>query len=74
MFILPGIIGWLIGLLAIYLVKRNYSPKFIGWGLIMVSVIITVISLFGAIPGMFFIMAGALALSRKSIKNVTSYI
>ncbi|MBB5149589.1 DUF4064 domain-containing protein [Ureibacillus thermosphaericus] len=72
MFILPGIIGILIGLLAIFLVKRNYSPKVIGWSLIIVTVIITVISLFSAIPGMFYILAGALALSRKPIKNVTS--
>ena len=56
MFILPGIIGILIGLLAIFLVKRNYSPKVIGWSLIIVTVIITVISLFSAIPGMFYIL------------------
>ncbi len=72
MFILPGIIGMLIGFIAIFLVKRNYSPKLTGWSLIIVTVIITVISLFSAIPGMFFILAGALALSRKSINHVTS--
>lgn len=69
MFILPGIIGMVLGVCAVVLLKRNRRPKFTGWGLIVVSVVMCTISFFGAIPAMFFIVAGTMALIRKPIDN-----
>ncbi|MGG0240164.1 DUF4064 domain-containing protein [Bacillus rhizoplanae] len=69
MFILPGIIGIVFGASAAMLLKGNRSPKLAGWGLIIVSVVICIISLFGFIPAMFFIVAGIVALVKKPKGN-----
>lgn len=65
MFILPGVIGIVLGVIAARLLKRNRSPKLTGWVLIIVSVVISIISVIGMIPALFFIIAGILILVRK---------
>lgn len=69
MFILSGIIGIVLGVSAAMLLKGNRSPRLVGWGLIIVSVVICIISLFGAIPALFFIVAGIVTLVRKPKGN-----
>lgn len=70
MFVLPGIIGIILGASAAMLLKGNRKPKLAGWGLIIVSVVISIISLFGTIPAMFFIAAGIVTLIRMPKGNV----
>lgn len=70
MFILPGLIGIVLGASAAMLLKGNRSPKLAGWGLIIVSVVICIISLFGSIPAMFFVVAGIVALVKRPKGNV----
>lgn len=70
MFILPGIFGIVLGVIAVLLLKRNRSPKFVGWGLIIVSIVISIISVIGMIPSLFFIITGIIALVRKPEGNV----
>ncbi|TJY44142.1 DUF4064 domain-containing protein [Cohnella pontilimi] len=62
MFVLPGIIGLILGILAIYLLKSNRNQKLVGWMLIILSVVSCFISLFAAIPNIFFIIAGIIIL------------
>lgn len=69
-FILPGLIGIVLGASAAMLLKGNRSPKLAGWGLIIVSVVICIISLFGSIPAMFFVVAGIVALVKRPKGNV----
>lgn len=69
MFILPGIIGIVLGVCAVIILKGNRSPKFAGWGLVIVSVVISIISVIGMIPALFFIIAGIMALVRKPKGN-----
>ncbi|MCJ7840887.1 DUF4064 domain-containing protein [Lederbergia sp. NSJ-179] len=69
MFILPGIIGIVLGVGAAMILKGNRSPKLVGWGLIIVSVVISIISVIGMIPVLFFIIAGIMALVRKPKGN-----
>ena len=52
------------------LLKGNRNPKLAGWGLIIVSVVICIISLFGSIPAMFFVVAGIVALVKRPKGNV----
>ncbi|GIN16302.1 DUF4064 domain-containing protein [Shouchella clausii] len=66
MFILPGIIGVVLGVCAVMMLKGNRSPKLAGWGLIIISVIISIVSVIGMIPALFFIIAGIMALVRKA--------
>ncbi|CAH8715669.1 hypothetical protein M5W83_01600 [Paenibacillus thiaminolyticus] len=47
--------------------KGNGSPKLAGWTLIIVSVGVCIISVFGFIPAMFYVTAGIMALVRKPI-------
>jgi len=65
MFITPGLIGIALGLCAVWLLKGNRNSAVAGWGLIIVSVALCFVSLFAAIPGLFYIAAGILALARK---------
>ncbi|GGP16075.1 DUF4064 domain-containing protein [Oceanobacillus neutriphilus] len=65
MFILPGMIGIVFGVIAAQLLKRNRSPKLAGWILIIISVVISTISVIGMIPAIFFIAAGIMTLIRK---------
>lgn len=65
MFVLPGVIGLVLGILAIYLLKSNQNQKFVGWMLIILSVVSCFISLFAAIPNIFFIIAGIIILVGK---------
>ncbi|AGA59538.1 Putative uncharacterized protein [Thermobacillus xylanilyticus] len=65
MFITPGLIGIALGLCAVWLLKGNRNAAVAGWGLIIVSVALCFVSLFAAIPGLFYIAAGILALARK---------
>ncbi|USG66111.1 DUF4064 domain-containing protein [Brevibacillus ruminantium] len=65
MWVLPGIIGIVLSIIAIVLLKGNGSPKLAGWILILVSVVVCIISVFGFIPTMFFGIAGIMALVRK---------
>jgi len=65
MWVLPGAIGTVLGIVAVILLKSNRSPKFAGWILMVVSVIACMISVFGFIPAIFFIIAGMMALVRK---------
>lgn len=65
MFITPGLIGIALGLCAVWLFKGNRNAAVAGWGLIIVSVVLCFVSLFAAIPGLFYIAAGILALARK---------
>ncbi|MDR4887882.1 DUF4064 domain-containing protein [Fredinandcohnia sp. QZ13] len=69
MFIFSGIIGIVLGASAAMLLKGNCNPKIVGWGLIIVSVLISIISLFGAIPALFFIVAGIVTLVREPKSN-----
>ncbi len=66
MFIAPGLIAMALGVCAALLLKGNRSPFIAGWGMIIVSVVICFLSLFAAIPGLFYIAAGILTLARKS--------
>lgn len=74
LWILPGIIGIVLGISAIILLKANGSPKLTGWLLIIVSVMVCIISVFGFFPAMFFVIAGILALFRKSNVNKTQAV
>lgn len=65
MFITPGLIAIVLGLCAVWLLKGNRNSAVAGWGLIVVSVALCFASLFAAIPGLFYIAAGILALARK---------
>ncbi|GIP32535.1 DUF4064 domain-containing protein [Paenibacillus sp. J2TS4] len=65
LWVLPGIIGAALGITAIILLKGNGSPKLAGWILIIVSVVACIISVFGFIPAMFFVIAGIMAWVRK---------
>ncbi|MGE8207631.1 DUF4064 domain-containing protein [Heyndrickxia sp. NPDC080065] len=65
LWILPGIIGIALGIIAIILLKVNGSPKLTGWLLIIVSVVVCIISVFGYFPAPFFVIAGILTLVRK---------
>jgi len=65
MFIWPGLIGLILGILAVRLLKINSNPRIVAWGLIVVSVIICFISLFAAIPGICYIAAGIWILALK---------
>jgi len=65
LWVLPGIIGILISILAIFLFKKNASPKLAGWMLLIGSVVMCIISIFGFFPLMFFVIAGIMALVRK---------
>jgi uncharacterized membrane protein len=65
MFIIPGLIGMALGVCAAWLLKGNRNSFIAGWGLIIVSVVICILSLFAAIPGLFYIAAGIIALARK---------
>ncbi|MDR0266756.1 DUF4064 domain-containing protein [Paenibacillus sp.] len=65
LWILPGIIGIALSIIAIFLLKRNASPKLVGWMLILGSVVICIISIFGFFPLIFFVIAGIMALIRK---------
>lgn len=69
MFVLPGIIGIVLGASAAMLLKGNRRPKLAGWGLIIGSVVICILSLFGTIPAMFFIVAGVVTWIRKPKGN-----
>ncbi|MFD0710461.1 DUF4064 domain-containing protein [Paenibacillus sp. GCM10027626] len=68
MFVLPGIIGLVLGILAIYLLKSNRNQKLVGWMLIILSVASCFISLFAAIPNIFFIITGIIILAAKPKK------
>lgn len=65
MWVLPGIFGIVLGIITLFLLKGNVSPKLTGWILIIVSVVICINSVFGSIPSIFFILAGIMALVRK---------
>ncbi|GIN93666.1 membrane protein [Siminovitchia terrae] len=65
MWVLPGIIGIAVGIVAIIMLKGNSSPKLAGWILILASVVVCIVSVFGFIPAIFFIIAGIMALARK---------
>ena len=65
MFITPGLIGIALGLCAVWLLKGNRNAAVAGWGLIIVSVALCFVSLFAAIPGLFYTAAGILSLARK---------
>jgi len=65
MFIVPGLIAAVLGLCAVRLLKRNRMPAIAGWGLIIVSVATCFLSLFAAIPGLFYLAAGMMTLARK---------
>jgi hypothetical protein len=71
MFIIPGLIGIALGLCAVWLLKGNRNSAVAGWGLIVVSVALCFVSLFAAIPGLFYIAAGILALARKPQLKMT---
>ncbi|MCC3371976.1 DUF4064 domain-containing protein [Cohnella sp. REN36] len=62
MFILPGIIGLVLGILAIYLSKNNRDRKIVGWMLLVISVGSCFVSLFAAIPNLFYMIAGIIML------------
>ncbi|MGG3836337.1 DUF4064 domain-containing protein [Paenibacillus thiaminolyticus] len=65
MWVLPGIIGGVLGIITMIWLKGNGSPKLAGWTLIIVSVAVCLISVFGFIPAIFFVTAGIMALARK---------
>ncbi|WP_010492552.1 hypothetical protein [Paenibacillus elgii] len=65
MWVLPGIIGVALGIITMILLKSKGSQKLTGWILIIVSVVVCMISVFGCIPAMFFIIAGIMALVRN---------
>ncbi|MFM1654182.1 DUF4064 domain-containing protein [Brevibacillus sp. B_LB10_24] len=65
MWVLPGIIGAALGIIAMILLKGKGSQKLTGWMLMIVSVAVCMISVFGCIPAMFFILAGIMALVRN---------
>lgn len=67
MWVLPGIIGCVVGMITMIWLKGNGSPKLAGWTLILVSVAVCIISVFGFIPAMFYVIAGIMALVRKPI-------
>ncbi|MUG68356.1 MULTISPECIES: DUF4064 domain-containing protein [Paenibacillus] len=69
MFILPGLIGMALGVGAAWLLKGNHNSFIAGWGLIIVSVVTCFLSLFAAIPGLFYIASGIIALARKPQKK-----
>ncbi|MCI1696044.1 DUF4064 domain-containing protein [Aneurinibacillus aneurinilyticus] len=65
MWVLPGIIGIALSIIAIILLKGNGGPKLTGWILILSSVVVCIISVFGFIPAMFFGIAGVMVLVRN---------
>ncbi|NKI24391.1 DUF4064 domain-containing protein [Paenibacillus dendritiformis] len=65
MWVLPGMIGCVLGLIVMIWLKGSGSPKLAGWTLILVSMAVCIISVFGFIPAMFFVIAGIMALARK---------
>ncbi|MGG4397396.1 DUF4064 domain-containing protein [Paenibacillus thiaminolyticus] len=67
MWVLPGIIGCVLGMITMIWLKGNGSPNLAGWTLILVSVAVCIISVFGFIPAMFYVIAGIMALVRKPI-------
>ncbi|MDR9854335.1 DUF4064 domain-containing protein [Paenibacillus sp. VCA1] len=70
LWVLPGMIGVVLGVMAMILLKGKGSQKIAGWLLIIVSVAACMISVFGFIPAMFFVIAGIMALVRKpNVRN-----
>ncbi|BFH64198.1 DUF4064 domain-containing protein [Paenibacillus azoreducens] len=65
LWVLPGIAGIVLSILAIFLLKGNANPKIVGWMLILGSVVLCIISVFGFFPLVFFVIAGIMALVRN---------
>ncbi|MDN9012018.1 DUF4064 domain-containing protein [Brevibacillus laterosporus] len=65
LWVLPGVIGVALGVIAIILLKVKSSPTLTGWIFIIGSVVVCNISVFGFFPAMFFAIAGILALVKK---------
>lgn len=65
MWVIPGTIGVVLGIIALILLKGKDGRKLAGWMLIIVSVAICMISVFGCIPAIFFIVAGIMGLAGK---------
>ncbi|GAV12677.1 DUF4064 domain-containing protein [Paenibacillus sp. chi10] len=66
LWILPGFVGIVLSVMAILLLRRNGSPRLAGWLLILAAVVPCVISVFGYIPAIFFVIAGVMTLVRKT--------
>ncbi|GAA0387915.1 DUF4064 domain-containing protein [Paenibacillus motobuensis] len=65
LWVLPGGIAAVLGIISIILMKAGDKQKFTGWMLIIVTIITCFISVFGMIPAIFFIIAGIMALVRN---------
>lgn len=66
LWILPGIVGIVLGVLAIIILRGNGSPRLAGWLLILAAVVPCVISVFGYISALFYVIAGVMALVRTT--------
>ncbi|WP_335870389.1 DUF4064 domain-containing protein [Bacillus sp. 2205SS5-2] len=66
-----GVIGLVIGLIAIFSLKGNKKPKLAGILLIIGAVIIALMTLlFGWLPALLFLIAGIMSLVRKPKQDV----
>ncbi|MEI5907753.1 DUF4064 domain-containing protein [Bacillus spongiae] len=66
-----GVIGIVLGAVAIFSLKGNKNPKLAGILLIIAAVLVGVMAFFffGWIPALFFLIAGIVSLVRKSRKT-----